>query len=102
MGEKTIADTHRPVLLLETGVVPRWYLPPADIDWRHLEPDPTQTTCQYKGDATYYRVRNSSVLLWTYHRPRPDLTAITGHLCAAAETPTVRLLIDGHIQESHP
>ena len=58
-GQTTVAETHRPVLLIETGAPPRWYIPPGDVASAHLEPDPARTTCQYKGEATYFRVRNS-------------------------------------------
>ena len=39
-GQAIVADTGRPVLLIETGVAPRWYIPPGDAAWAQLEPDP--------------------------------------------------------------
>lgn len=83
-----------PVLLIETGVTPRWYILPGDVAWALLEHDPARTTCQYKGEASYFRVRNSDVRLWTYRHPDPGATAIAGHL-AAAEHPGVHITVDG-------
>lgn len=30
-GQAVVAETSRPVLLIETGVAPRWYIPPGDV-----------------------------------------------------------------------
>ncbi len=100
-GQMIVADTGRPVLLIETGVVPRWYIPPGDVDWAQLQPIPDRTTCQYKGEATYFRVRNSDVRLWTYRHPDPEAAAIAGHLAAAGEYPGVQITVDG-VPETRP
>lgn len=96
-GQAIVAETDRPVLLIETGVPPRWCIPPGDVTWAHLEPDAARTTCQYKGEATYFRVRGSDVRLWDYRHPDPDpeAAAIAGHIAAAAEHPGVRVIVDG-------
>ena len=94
-GQTIVAETDRPVLLIETGVAPRWYIPPGDVAWAQLEPDPARTTCQYKGEATYFRVRASDVRLWTYRHPDPEAAAIAGHIAAAAEHPGVHIIVDG-------
>ena len=70
-------------------------LSPGDVAWALLEPDPARTTCQYKRDATYFRVRDSDVRLWTYRHPDPEAAAIAGHVAAAAEHPGVHITIDG-------
>ena len=66
-----------------------------------LEPDPARTTCQYKGEATYFLVRDTDVRLWTYRHPDPEVAAITGHVAAAGEQPGVRIIVDG-TPESQP
>jgi uncharacterized protein (DUF427 family) len=93
-GQAVVAETRRPVLLIETGVAPRRYIPPGDVAWARLEPVPARTTCQYKGEASYFRVRNSGVELWTYRDPDPEAAAIAGHV-AAAEHPGVQIIVDG-------
>jgi hypothetical protein len=55
----------------------------------------TRTTCQYKGEASYFRVRDSGVRLWTYRHPDPEAAAIAGHLAAAGEHLGVHITVDG-------
>jgi uncharacterized protein (DUF427 family) len=59
----------------------------------HVEP--ARTTCQYKGEATYFRTPNSHVRLWTHRHPQPEVAVIAGHLAAAAEHPAVHITVDG-------
>ena len=39
-----LATTGRPALIIETGLPPRWYIPPADLRWDRLTPSPQHTT----------------------------------------------------------
>jgi uncharacterized protein (DUF427 family) len=50
-GDRVIADSHRPVVLYESGFAPRWYVTRDDIDQGALEPVEGQTFCPYKGLA---------------------------------------------------
>ena len=93
-GQAVVAETSRPVLLIETGVAPRWYIPPGDVAWARLEPVPARTACQYKGEASYFRVRDSDAELWTYRHPDPEAAAIAGHVAAAGQ-PGVQIIVDG-------
>jgi len=93
-GQAVVAETSRPVLLIETGVAPRWYIPPGDVAWARLQPVPARTTCQYKGEASYFRVRDSDAELWTYRHPDPEAAAIAGHLATAGQ-PGVQIIVDG-------
>jgi uncharacterized protein (DUF427 family) len=93
-GQTVVAETGRPVLLIETGVAPRWYIPLGDVAWARLEPVPARTTCQYKGEASYFRMRGSDAELWTYRHPDPEAAAIAGHVAAAGQ-PGVQVIVDG-------
>ena len=53
-----------------------------DVDRARLEPVPARTFCQYKGEASYFRVRDSDAELWTYRHPDPEAAAIAGHVAA--------------------
>ncbi len=79
LGE-TIADTHRPSLLFETGLPTRYYIPRADVRMDLLVPSSTVTRCPYKGEATYYGVqvgkRLARDLVWTYRFPIPECPKI--------------------------
>jgi len=65
-GEKVIADTHRPVVLYESGFAPRWYVPREDTDETQLEHVEGQTFCPYKGLADYYTVGERKRAAWSY------------------------------------
>ena len=52
-----VAESRRPVLLDETGLITRYYLPLADVRSELLEPSETFTECPYKGRCDYWSVR---------------------------------------------
>ncbi len=52
----TVADSHQPRILFETGLPPRYYLPLTDVRMDLLRPSATQTHCPYKGTASYWSV----------------------------------------------
>lgn len=80
-----LADSTRPLVLLETGAPTRYYLPTDDVDHSLLLPSDSFTWCPYKGRATYRHVRLGDTvyrdLFWTYEEPLRDVDRIVGHLC---------------------
>jgi len=52
----TLADSHQPRILFETGLPPRYYLPLTDLSVELLRPSSTVTHCPYKGSATYWSI----------------------------------------------
>jgi uncharacterized protein (DUF427 family) len=96
-----IAETRRPRVLYETGLPPRWYIPPEDVRNEALVPSDTETGCAYKGFASYYSVRaggeDEDDLVWFYREPRRDAERIAGYLAFFNER--VDLEIDGEPQE---
>jgi uncharacterized protein (DUF427 family) len=61
---------------------------------------PARTTCQYKGEASYFRVQDSDAELRTYRHPGPEAAAIAGHLTTAGQ-PGVQITVDG-VPEGQP
>ena len=51
-----VADSSRPVLLFETGLPTRYYLPKTDVRMDLLTASDSLTRCPYKGVAEYYSV----------------------------------------------
>ena len=49
-----VADSHRPHILFETGLPPRYYLPLTDVRTELLVPSDHETHCPYKGRASYW------------------------------------------------
>ena len=91
-----LATTYRPALIIETGVPPRWYIPPGDIRWDRLTPSPHHTTCQYKGQACYWTVdgTNPPLPVWSYLQPLSEAGSLAGLIGIPDDDPAVQLLIN--------
>jgi uncharacterized protein (DUF427 family) len=80
-----LADTRRALVLHETGLPPRWYIPPEDVRTDLLEPSSLRTRCAYKGSASYWsaRVGDRVVddLVWSYPEPQHDAERVRDLLC---------------------
>jgi uncharacterized protein (DUF427 family) len=93
----TVADSHQPRILFETGLPPRYYLPLTDIRLDLLRPSDRTTQCPYKGTASYWSVQtgagNHPDLVWTYRNPLPESQKIAGLACFYSER--AELYVDG-------
>jgi uncharacterized protein (DUF427 family) len=92
-----VADTHRPVLLFETRLPIRYYVPREDIDFTHLLETDLSSTCPYKGNARYWSVitddRVRENIVWSYPSPITAAVAIKDHLALYNEV--VDIVVDG-------
>jgi uncharacterized protein (DUF427 family) len=79
-----IAETTRPLLLSETGLPNRFYVPREDVRDDVLRPSETSTVCPYKGTAAYWSVRVGDTDLadaaWSYPDAADDATRAKGYL----------------------
>jgi uncharacterized protein (DUF427 family) len=94
----TLADTHSPVLLFETGLPTRYYVDRTDVAFEHLVPSVTQTLCPYKGTTSgYWSVQTGGTehadLAWTYEYPLPAVAPIAGLVAFYNEK--VDIVVDG-------
>ena len=68
-----LAETDAPILLFETGLPTRYYLPERDVDASVLADSDLRTGCPYKGIASYRDVvlgrRRHPNLFWYYTAP---------------------------------
>lgn len=94
---EVLADSRRAQVLFETGLPPRWYLPPEDVRTELLLPSATKTRCAYKGAASYWSVGDEDDLVWSYPDPQHDAEQVRGLLCFFDERVDVE--IDGVSQE---
>jgi uncharacterized protein (DUF427 family) len=80
-----LAESDRPVLLDETGLPTRYYLPREDVRTDLLQRTDLVTTCPFKGDASYWSVNAGGQvhenLVWSYEAPIPGAEGIAGLLC---------------------
>jgi len=70
---RTVLDTRRGVLVHESNLLPRLYVPEADLDAAAFEATDHTTHCPFKGDATYRSLRVGDRVvenaLWAYPEP---------------------------------
>ena len=96
-----VADSHRPMLLFETGLPVRYYLPKLDVRTELLTPTATRTRCPYKGEAVYWSLavdgQHLEDVVWSYPSPIPEIPKIENLLSFYNER--VDLEIDGVILE---
>ncbi|MGV9835148.1 DUF427 domain-containing protein [Nocardia niigatensis] len=96
---ETLADSHSPRILFETGLPARYYLPLTDIRMDLLRPSATKTSCPYKGHAEYWNVQLGETsypdLVWIYRTPLPESQKIAG--LASFYNEKVDIWVDGEM-----
>jgi uncharacterized protein (DUF427 family) len=93
-----LADTTSPVLLFETGLPTRFYLPADDVDLGALTATATTSHCPYKGDADrYWSAAGGGDIAWSYSAPFPAVGAIAGRIAFYDEL--VDVWVDGTLRE---
>jgi uncharacterized protein (DUF427 family) len=97
----TLADSHSPRILFETGLPPRYYLPVTDLRMDVLRPSQTSSHCPYKGTAGYWTLevngKRYEDYVWIYRTPLPESQKIAGLACFYNER--VDLYVDDVLQE---
>jgi uncharacterized protein (DUF427 family) len=97
---EVLAESTRPLLLFETALPTRYYLPAEDVV-AELMPSQTVSVCPYKGVARWWSVRVGDRvvedLAWSYPTPIPENPRIAGLQCFLNEK--VDLVVNGERQE---
>jgi len=80
-----IAESAHPKLVFETGLPPRAYVPPTDLDPGSLVRSETRSWCPYKGEATYWHLQLPDRTLledaaWSYETPLPEALKAQGRV----------------------
>ncbi|GIF73589.1 DUF427 domain-containing protein [Asanoa siamensis] len=72
-----LAETRTPVLLFETGLPTRYYLPRRDVDFTRLTASATETACPYKGvTSDYWSATGVEDVAWSYTFPTAAVAAV--------------------------
>jgi uncharacterized protein (DUF427 family) len=83
-GGQFVADSRRVLLLRETGHVPVYYFPPADVRMDLLVPSGRTSACPHKGEAVHWHVRvggrTAEEAAWSYIKARSDSPALSGYV----------------------
>ena len=91
---QVLAETDRAVVLSETGIGDRYYLPREDVRMDLLEASETTSHCPFKGDATYLSAPGVDDAFWVYEAPdQEDAKPIAGLL--APWPGRVTVVVDG-------
>ena len=94
---QTIAETHRPALLFETGLPTMYYLPFADVRLELLSLSETVSECPYKGDGQHWHLtvggERTEDAAWSLPHPLPEGFAAAEHVCFYADK--VDVTVDG-------
>jgi uncharacterized protein (DUF427 family) len=84
-GGVVVAESRRPVVLVQSGQPPRYYLPRADVRMDLLTSTDTVSHCAYKGTAAYWTLRVGDLVLpdvvWGYDAPLREGLAVAGLVC---------------------
>lgn len=98
-----LAESRRPVLLFETGLPVRFYLPKLDVRTDLMESSDTRTECPYKGRTSAYWSAGGhggedgeGDLAWCYEFPLEGVRKIAGRIAFYQER--VDVLVDGEPQ----
>ncbi|ANS63463.1 hypothetical protein SLINC_1239 [Streptomyces lincolnensis] len=97
VGGMLVADTRKPVLVFETSLPTRYYIPREDVRLDLFVPTDHSTGCPYKGTARYWAWRGEGDvprnILWSYPAPLPQVAAVQGLLAFYNEA--VDITVDG-------
>jgi len=97
INDVVVAESSSPLLLFETGLRTRYYLPKTSVNFELLEPSDSVTSCPYKGEANYYSIiidgKEYKDHVWWYKYPTPESLAIAGKVSFYNEK--VDIYIDG-------
>jgi uncharacterized protein (DUF427 family) len=79
-----VADTGRALRVLETSHPPVYYLPREHVRMELLEESARRSSCEWKGQARYFTLRQGPRLLrdvaWSYPEPTAPFRLLAGHL----------------------
>ncbi len=83
-GGVVLAQSERALRVLETASAPTIYLPPDDVEMRHLERTGEGGVCEWKGPWVLWNVRAGERVLhraaWSCIDPWPGYEALAGRL----------------------
>ena len=81
----TVAETTRSVMLLETGLPHRYYIPREDVRMDLLETSERVAGSPYKGEANFFHVQADGETFenhaWTYNHPFAESSRVAGYVC---------------------
>lgn len=84
VDDQVVAESDHPVVLEETGMPTRYYLPREDVRMDLLRATSFRTDCPFKGQASYWTLELNGTahdgIAWSYESPIPAAAGIEGLL----------------------
>ena len=97
LADVVLADSRDPVLLFETDLPTRFYLPRDDVSFEALAPSPNRSLCPYKGETDeYWSVigqPDAKDVAWSYAAPLPAVGKVARRISFYNEL--VDITVDG-------
>jgi uncharacterized protein (DUF427 family) len=79
-GGEVLAESEHPLVVSETGIPNRFYIPRSDVRAELERSEKDQTVCPYKGWATYWSAPGAPDIAWSYDEPLDGVAALAGHV----------------------
>lgn len=103
-GGEVIADSHRPIRVLETSQPPAYYVPAVDVRTDLLRVADRRTFCEWKGQATYWTVDTGTAAAeaaaWSYPDPTDRFRDMVDHLAFYAQQMD-ECTVDGEVVQAN-
>ncbi len=84
LGDESIADSRRTLLVKETKHAPVIYFPREDVRMDLLERTSHETFCPFKGQASYWSIRAAGQVdensVWTYEDPFTEVEGLKDYV----------------------
>ena len=81
LNQLVLAESRQTYLLREQNYPPVIYFPHKDVNIELMQPSTTQTTCPFKGQASYYAVTIDNTptdIAWYYPQTYDEVAEIAG------------------------
>ena len=82
-GQVVLAESHRALVVEETGYERVIYFPPEDVSAQQLVQTDDRSTCPFKGEARYYVSRvaqHDQPVAWSYPSVFDEVAPIKGYI----------------------
>ena len=100
-----IARSSSAIRILETSHPPTFYIPADDVAHERLEPSGRTTFCEFKGQASYFDIRDGDRMIrsaaWCYPEPSAGFESIAGYF-AFYSNKVDECTVGGQVVKSQP
>lgn len=88
LGETVLAQSHKALVIEESGYKPVVYFPPENVSVESMLASSSVTTCPFKGEASYLAAKIDGKLTdiaWYYSSVYNEVDAIAGYIAFYAD-----------------